>query len=105
MCVWVLAFGFNPVVWRTCFRGLFAALREYGELKRQNCAAGRPFCIRFSMPCLGDRYDPSGAASGHYFYQDLLVARRIYERRPVRHVDVASRVDGFVAHVAEREAA
>jgi hypothetical protein len=41
-----------------------------------------------------------GTASGHYFHQDLLVARRIYERSPERHVDVGSRLDGFVAHVA-----
>jgi Caenorhabditis protein of unknown function, DUF268 len=30
----------------------------------------------------------------------LLVARRIFERRPRRHADVGSRIDGFVAHVA-----
>jgi len=29
-----------------------------------------------------------------------LVARRIYQRNPKKHVDVGSRVDGFVAHVA-----
>jgi len=37
---------------------------------------------------------------GHYFHQDLLVARRIYENGPSLHMDVGSRVDGFVAHVA-----
>lgn len=99
-CIWLLAFGFNPLVWRNCFRGLAAAVKDYLKLTRQNRAAGKPFRIRFSMPCLGDRYDQSGAASGHYFYQDLTVARKIFERQPVRHVDVGSRVDGFVAHVA-----
>ncbi|RYF91628.1 MAG: DUF268 domain-containing protein [Chitinophagaceae bacterium] len=38
--------------------------------------------------------------SGHYFHQDLYVARRIFEHNPKRHVDVGSRTDGFVAHVA-----
>ncbi|MBM4162924.1 MAG: DUF268 domain-containing protein [Lentisphaerae bacterium] len=52
------------------------------------------------MPCLGDRYAPSGTASGHYFFQDFFIARKIFERRPVRHMDIGSRVDGFVAHVA-----
>ena len=37
---------------------------------------------------------------GHYFHQDLLVAGLIYEENPIRHVDVGSRIDGFVAHVA-----
>jgi len=99
-CIWLLAFGLNPEAWRYAFRGLAVALKEYRELRRQNREAGRPFRIRFSMPCLGDRYVPSGTASGHYFFQDLTVARKIFERQPERHVDVGSRVDGFVAHVA-----
>ncbi|MBN8573727.1 MAG: DUF268 domain-containing protein [Candidatus Kapabacteria bacterium] len=38
--------------------------------------------------------------SGHYFHQDLYVARLIHEANPVKHVDIGSRTDGFVAHVA-----
>jgi hypothetical protein len=49
---------------------------------------------------LTDRYAQSGTASGHYFHQDLLVARRIHSANPRRHIDVGSRIDGFVAHVA-----
>lgn len=44
--------------------------------------------------------DEGGVASGHYFHQDLFVARRIFENQPIRHIDVGSRIDGFVAHVA-----
>lgn len=51
-------------------------------------------------PCLTDRYDQGGVASGQYFHQDLLAAQLIYRAAPKRHVDVGSRVDGFVAHVA-----
>ncbi len=51
-------------------------------------------------PCIEDSGAESGTASGHYFHQDLHVARRIYKASPRRHADVASRVDGFVAHVA-----
>jgi hypothetical protein len=49
---------------------------------------------------LGDDAARSGSASGHYFHQDLLVAARIHHAAPLRHRDVGSRVDGFVAHVA-----
>lgn len=49
---------------------------------------------------LSDYFDAAGTAKGHYFHQDLLVARLIYEHNPKRHIDIASRVDGFVAHVA-----
>ncbi|MBC7886422.1 MAG: DUF268 domain-containing protein [Ferruginibacter sp.] len=38
--------------------------------------------------------------AGHYFHQDLFVARKIFNNNPVRHIDIGSRTDGFVAHVA-----
>ena len=70
-------------------------LRDLNQWKRQG---GR---VSSMYPVLSDWSDQAGAvASRAYFYQDLLVARRIYEARPQRHVDVGSRFDGFVAHVA-----
>jgi SAM-dependent methyltransferase len=51
-------------------------------------------------PCLDECKMDSGSASGHYFHQDLLVASRIFQNRPQRHVDIGSRIDGFVSHVA-----
>lgn len=47
-----------------------------------------------------DFYDKAGTTSGHYFHQDLLVAQFIYHKKPLRHIDIGSRLDGFVAHVA-----
>jgi hypothetical protein len=52
------------------------------------------------FPILYDYYDQAGNAHGHYFHQDLLVARLIHEANPSRHIDVGSRIDGFIAHVA-----
>jgi len=52
------------------------------------------------MPCLHDRYEEGGAIKNEYFWQDLLVARAIHDKNPIKHVDVGSRVDGFIAHVA-----
>ena len=54
----------------------------------------------FLKPCLHDRADFAGSASNEYFIQDLLVAQMIHDNHPKRHIDVGSRVDGFVAHVA-----
>jgi len=51
------------------------------------------------FPILADRFEQSGVASGHYFHQDLWAARRIYSKSPNCHVDVGSRVDGFIAHL------
>jgi SAM-dependent methyltransferase len=51
-------------------------------------------------PCLHDWGDEGGAAKGEYFWQDLYVAQEIHRANPERHVDIGSRLDGFVAHVA-----
>lgn len=52
------------------------------------------------MPCLHEWHEEGADIKNEYFWQDLLVARWIFEDKPERHVDVGSRVDGFVAHVA-----
>ncbi len=49
---------------------------------------------------LGDYSAPAGTSRGHYFHQDLLVAQHIFHDMPKSHVDIGSRIDGFVAHVA-----
>ena len=97
---WLKAFGVEPWKTRGAIRTLPATLREYSSFRKQNEGLGDSWNIALSEPSLHDRLDSGGAASGHYFHQDLLVARRIYEREPKKHVDVGSRVDGFVAHVA-----
>jgi hypothetical protein len=51
-------------------------------------------------PILTDLSSQAGTAKGHYFHQDLLVASYIHKNSPIRHIDVGSRIDGFVAHVA-----
>lgn len=56
--------------------------------------------ITDSYPMFSDYADQAGSVSGHYFHQDLLVASFIHSKNPTRHMDVGSRIDGFVAHVA-----
>lgn len=47
------------------------------------------------LPILNEWTEASGSL-GAYFFQDQLVARWVREANPVRHVDVGSRLDGFV---------
>jgi SAM-dependent methyltransferase len=75
-------------------------LSELSELKRQAKLSQHNFPIARINPYPHEKKQQSGTAKGHYFHQDLLVARRIFESAPEKHVDVGSRVDGFVAHVA-----
>jgi len=97
---WSAAFGFDVRRLLRAFCGLPYVLSDYCELRRQRRRLRSGIKICFSLPCFHDRFQPGGTASGHYFHQDLLVARRVYERKPTKHVDVGSRVDGFAAHVA-----
>ena len=92
--------GLNPVSLYHTVRGLPRYLSSYLKLSRQIRCAGGSFPFGMPYPCLQDVTAGSGTASGHYFHQDLLVATRIFETAPDRHIDVGSRVDGFVAHVA-----
>ena len=92
--------GVDPVrLWRSC-QGLPQYLGNYREFRRQRLRGNGDFPVLSLRPCLSDRYDSAGTARGHYFHQDLLVAQRIHRRQPRRQVDVGSRIDGFVAHVA-----
>ncbi len=50
-------------------------------------------------PCLQDKDDSAGQAKGHYFYQDIWAAREIFKAAPQRHLDIGSRIDGFVSHL------
>lgn len=52
------------------------------------------------QPCLQDWGAEGGSINNEYFWQDLLVAQAIFRAQPRHHVDVGSRLDGFVAQVA-----
>lgn len=69
-------------------------LTQYREFRRLGGQIGA------RHPILTDYDEQAGAAAGHYFHQDLLVASAIHHHAPSRHIDIGSRLDGFVAHVA-----
>lgn len=95
-------FGFDPRATLNSLRGVPFYWRDYRCFRRQTRQAegGAFFPMGMLFPCLTERFAESGDAKGAYFHQDLLVARRIFQNKPVAHVDVGSRIDGFVAHVA-----
>ncbi len=72
-------------------------LQNYIEFKKKTNFVSENF---FFLPILGEHKKTSGNLVKHYFYQDLLVASYIFKNKPKKHVDVGSRIDGFVAHVA-----
>ncbi|RYD26382.1 MAG: DUF268 domain-containing protein, partial [Verrucomicrobiaceae bacterium] len=47
-----------------------------------------------------EEWSASSGSLGAYFHQDLHVAGWIHQAKPRRHVDVGSRIDGFIGHLA-----
>jgi len=89
-------FGFDPRRLLRSLRGLPRFVRDWRAFRK-----GYSGPLTW-MPCLHDRYEEGGTTKSEYFWQDLLVARWIFAAKPQRHVDIGSRVDGFVAHVAQK---
>lgn len=77
---------------------LLRDLPKYLSHHRQFRALGGD--ITHTFPVLSDYRSQAGSANGHYFHQDLLVASFIHDNNPQTHLDIGSRIDGFVAHVA-----
>ena len=93
------AFGLDIVLLINSFRGIGYFIKDFYRFEMQS-KSGRTFGKLRFYPMFTDRFSQSGIMSGHYFHQDLLIARMIYENNPRRHIDIGSRIDGFVAHVA-----
>ena len=94
------AFAIHPGRTARAFINLPTYISNYRTFKQLSHSGCMPFEIGAKFPQLLDRNQKGGTAKGHYFHQDLLVASRIFLNKPIHHVDVGSRVDGFVAHVA-----
>lgn len=86
--------GFDPVRLIATLRGLprfiydltkYRHKREYGKFR--------------IAPITREANEPSGSANGHYFWQDLICAKWIAEANPKKHLDIGSRIDGFIAHL------
>ena len=92
--------GMEPRRTARAIAGTPRLLRERAEFERQARTAEKPFPITKLVPYFGDDESNAGVATGAYFHQDLYVAQRLFASAPDKHLDVGSRIDGFVAHVA-----
>ena len=72
-------------------------VEDYFYIKRKS---DKTFPVEASFPCLNDKYDKAGKLDRHYFFQDIYVSRKIYEANPTQHLDVGSRIDGFIAQLS-----
>jgi len=93
---WVIGsqFGLDPLRFYRSLKGLPFFILDWIKFRR---------IYKGEMeikPCLHDRFMEGGVTKSEYFWQDLLVSRWIFKNKPTCHVDIGSRIDGFVAHVA-----
>lgn len=89
------AMGWDP---RLTWRALRGVRRYVRDAQRYSSLHGH-LSLRDAFPILHEFTSEAGTAKGHYFHQDLWAARLIFERRPPTHLDIGSRIDGFVAHL------
>lgn len=90
--------GINPKAMCGTVRGVPQYIRDFLSFKRQ--MRNQEFPLGHVFPCLTERFCDSGDAQSVYFQQDLFVAQRVFKNGSDTHVDVGSRIDGFVAHLA-----
>ena len=73
--------------------------RQLLQYQRLNTDSTLRVKDRNLYPVLSDYRQSAGIPDWHYFHQDLWAARKIFDRRPVNHIDIGSRIDGFVSHL------
>ena len=92
--------GIDLKILFTTIRRFPRFIRDLFRYRRQQKSGSSDFRVKGIFPYLNDHDSESGVSGGHYFYQDWLVAGRIYQNSPEIHVDVGSRVDGLITHIA-----
>lgn len=98
--LYLQTFGFFPRKLLNSVKGVPEYLKNLSLFKNEIEKSKNEFPISQLYPCLDDRFASAGEFQKHYFLQDLYVANKIFINNPQKHVDVGSRIDGFVTHVA-----
>ena len=92
-------FGFFPKLLLNSLKGIIPFFRNYFNFRKKN-KKNHDFPISILLPNFHDRYSPAAEIPLHYFHQDILVAQKIFKSNPQKHVDIGSRIDGFVSILA-----
>lgn len=74
-------------------------IKDYQELSRQ-LQGTSDFSFWKFFPIANEKFEWSAKLMHFYFYQDLYAAQKIFSAAPIKHVDIWSRVDWFIGHVA-----
>ena len=89
-------FGLDPIKFVYALKALPLFLRNYLRF----LSSDNPHTVIRLSPALHDFHESAGSSDGHYFWQDLISAQWVSKIKPRNILDVGSRIDGYVAHIA-----
>jgi SAM-dependent methyltransferase len=95
----VARFTIDPIGLARAWRALPWFWRNRRQWRRLNSNPSFRFRWSDAMFTSSDRFESAGTARGHYFWQDLWAAESVFASEVKEHVDIGSRIDGFVAHL------
>lgn len=72
---------------------------EYIEKYALDGMGSFEFSSKDEYAFLTDYRENAGRVDGHYFYMDILVAKKILENNPEHHYDIGSRIEGLISHL------
>lgn len=96
---WFIFLGFNLFKIKSSISELPSYFKDLKKMRRFLIESSSEFKISKLYPIFGEKYSHD-AISWNYFFQDLYVAQLIFENKPIKHIDVGSRIDGFISNVA-----
>src|SRR6185503_20779513 len=85
-----MALGLDGRRFLTSMRRLPRFIHDWRVYQRGNQHPSFRASLLDCYPSLHDACDSAGDLKGHYFYQDLWAARKIYAVRPESHLDIGS---------------
>jgi SAM-dependent methyltransferase len=91
--------GFDPHITWTNVKRVPMFIQQLRQYQRLNADPSFRAELLNLWPILNESEKQAGVQDWTYFQQDLWAARKIFCRRPAQHVDIGSRIDGFISHL------
>jgi hypothetical protein len=94
---YLMQFGVNLIQFLNGIRSFPLYILDYISIQKNKDST---WPIYLSYPCFSDKWKSAGTLDKHYFLQDIYVSKKIYINNPKKHIDVGSRIDGFIAQIS-----
>lgn len=89
----------SDIEWNRDFNKYKSDKMRYQELMCRSELTSFLYSSKDENIRLSDYRQQAGMLDTHYFYQDILVASLIIKSKVEQHVDIGSRIDGFISHL------